>query len=324
MRIRKIKAQDKDAVLDYLQRYPYKDMQRRTQGLDISLLNEYHCKSILEQAQSTDAYIGMNNKGEVVGLAIVRPRPWHSEVFEMRMAKVSPFLLFGGTSRQRETFMSQLLDKFDSKKYDHVELRVDVNEWENVALLENHGFHCVDCSIKLNFNLQTSRLTLPRLPDTRYKVTACKERDNEQLMEISRNTHKFNHFFSDPTLDTDKAHELFAQWINKTCTSLAYRVWVAYRDEKALGFSTILVNEKFNKAVKRKICVLDFIAVRKGYQGKGIGRWLLNESLIRMRRDEEFEHLELRTSINNFQALNLYSTNGFYVISVDTILTRKV
>lgn len=324
MRIRKIAPTDRERIVRYLEEYPYKELQRCAQGLDKKQLSEYHCQRILKSVEKNDSLVAENKHREVIGLAIITPRPWHSKVFGLKMCKVFPFLLFRGEKKERENLITSLLTKISEKGYEHIELRVDVNERENVALLEKKSFRVVDSSIKMYINLETARLVLPRLPDKSFKIFTCREAHLEQIKEIARLSHQYNHFFSDFSLRQEMVKELFAQWVEKCWRELAYKVWVATKRDKILGFAIVLDNPDFNQALKKKIAVLDFMAVRPEVQGRGIGRWLLNETLIRLRRDEDFDQVELRTSINNYPALNLYATNGFYFIGADTILVKNL
>lgn len=323
MNIREIKASDSERIYQYLAEYPYKELQRRAQGLDKTLLSEYHRQRILAAAETNDSLIAFDAAHQVLGLAVIQPRPWHSKVFGVKMCKIAPFLLYKGKRAERSKFIKALLAKCRAQGYKHIELRVDVNEWEQVALLEQYGFHFVDCSIKMFINLESARLVLHRLPDRSFKVYRCRETHLPQLQEIARLSHQYNHFFADSFLNQERVRELFAQWVEKCWRELAYKMWVASRRDEILGFAIILTNPDFNQAVKQNIAVLDFIAVRPEVQGQGIGRWLLSEILIRLRRDEGFSQLELRTSINNYPALNLYATTGFHFIGADTIMSKN-
>ena len=140
MKIRKIKSADKKQLLDFLSEYPYKDMQRRAQGLDNEKLADFHCKKILALAEKNESLIGISPHGDVLGIAILIPRPWHSSVFDIPMVKVSPFLLVHPDKNLKKRFLHELVGKIDTKKFKHTELRVDVNEWETIALLENIRF----------------------------------------------------------------------------------------------------------------------------------------------------------------------------------------
>ncbi len=325
MNLKKIKKSDKEDILEYVSHYPHKDLQRRAQGFDPKKTAEYHTRRILDLSEKHEGYIGREKNGNISGLCVIQSRQWHSSIFGMKMCKLSPFLLFKGSQASRKKFIDSILVKIKTKKYEHVELRVDVNEWGNVALLEEKGFHFVDCSIKMYINLETGRLTEPKAPQGPYKiVTGCTDAQIEQIKEISKLAHQYNHFFSDTTLDVKNAHELFGEWIEKCCRHLACKIIVALHRDNVMGFAIILANRELNQKLKRNIAILDFIAVDPTFQGKGVGRWLLNETLVRLRRDDEFEQVELRTSINNYPALNLYSTNGFFFVAADTILTRRI
>ncbi|MCD6385057.1 GNAT family N-acetyltransferase [Candidatus Sumerlaeota bacterium] len=299
MQIRRIKPGDREQILHYLLEYPYKELQRRAQALDKDKVSDYHCRRIMRLAKQNDSFLAIDKKSGIIGLTILQPRPWHSEVFGLKMCKLASFLLYRGTRELKEQFIKYVLMKTQSKGYKHIELRVDVNEWENVGLLEARGFRFVDSSLKMYLNLETAHLCLPRVPDKSFKIVERVESYVEQLKEIARSAHMYNHFFADISLSFDKTQELFAQWIEKCSRELACKVLVATRRERAVGFATVLVNQEFNQLMQRKIAILDFIAVHPDFQGRGVGRWLLNETLLRLRRDDDFEQVELRTSITN-------------------------
>jgi ribosomal protein S18 acetylase RimI-like enzyme len=321
MRIRKIKPEDKEGILEFIDKYPYKELQRKAQNLDKGRLNEFHCRRILENASNRESLIGFNSKGNVTGIAILDPRPWHSEIFEKTMVKVSPFLLHSTSTSSRERFIKELFLRIEKKKYQHIELRVDVNEWENVALLEANGLRFVDCSIKLFTNLDRRDNVMEGV-NKPLEIEECREEHLDRVKSISRAAHQFNHFFADTSLERSKAEELFTQWVEKCYYTLAHRFWLAMEGKRIMGFATILAGKAFNKFMGRNIAVLDFIAVAPEFQGKGVGKRLLLDVLDRL-REEDFEQVELRTSINNYPALNLYVSNGFHIIGTDTILTMN-
>ena len=66
----------------------------------------------------------------------------------------------------------------------------------------------------------------------------------------------------------------------------------------------------------RRIGIVDFTAVNEERQGAGVGGRLLRESLARLFA-AGYEWVELKTMLDNLQAVSFYEKNGFRLISAE-------
>jgi GNAT superfamily N-acetyltransferase len=152
------------------------------------------------------------------------------------------------------------------------------------------------------------------------EVVDFDERHEGEVLRIAGSAHEYNHFYADPNLPRELTDELFRRWVKRCINGLAKEIYVAKMGKEVAGFATFLSNERFNGAIGKKVAILDYIVLDRVYQGKGIGSIFLNKCL--KAELGKYEIVELRTSHNNYSALNLYIKSCFQHISSDIIMHR--
>jgi len=95
----------------------------------------------------------------------------------------------------------------------------------------------------------------------------------------------------------EKTYEMIKQLFNEN-----YQVYLLEVKEP-IGYFALTINKK---------CSLDYLAVKKKFQGKGYGRLLLKKAIQIAKR----KPIELAVWAKNFPALALYNKFGFYVTQV--------
>jgi len=310
------------SIKSLLRGYPYRAFQQRRQEIDRDKLADMlwdQLKGGLNDA-SKDHALAFDGT-TLLGMAGLIPDAWHSEVFGLRMAKIQPFLIYPAPRQAGPLLIETLLGHARQRGYAHLSCRVDASDWPAMQLLEQAGFWLVDGSQKLTRRLGGRPFETVAPPED-IEMGPLREGDEERLAAIASAAHDTNHFFNDPSLGAEAARRLFAEWVRRCCRGLARHVFVARNGREPVGFVTYLGAVALKKYLGLNLIVLDFIVTDRSWQGKGIARWLLSESLNALAG--RYDWVELRTSFNNYPALSLYHRLGFETIASDVILHKKI
>ena len=331
-------AADGPAITALFRDYPYRAFQQRRQGIDPAKLSamlwEQTEKAMSQTtadfalAASKGAGEGKGGKAGVVGLAGLVPDLWHAQVFGKRMAKIQPFLAYREPAAAGPALLQAVLDHAARRGYEHVSCRLDASDWDSIRLLESRGFYLVDGSQKLARRLGPRPFESAAGSDD-LVIDEFRKGEEDRLAAIASRSHTTNHFYNDPALGVEAGRRLFEEWVKRCCRGLARHVFVARRlgsggggrggeSEEPVGFVTYLGADALKKHLGLSLIVLDFVVVDAAWQGKGVGRWLLAETLNAI--GAGYDWVELRTSYNNYPALALYHKLGFETIASDVIL----
>jgi len=297
--------------------FPYKQYQQAAQGLDRALLSEFLLENFMRHMDSRLVQSALAVRGkEILGLASLIPDPWHSEIYNMPMGKISYFVSYHDPKEVSPALLEFILAAARKQGILHLALRFDANEWDNIHLFEQKGFYLVDCSVKMSVALPCEQpaemLAIDLVPyEPRYR---------DALMRIAATSHQYNHYYCDPVLPTEATNRLFAAWVEKCCDKLGKHIFVARRDTTIIGFAIFLANEQLCQKLGVRVAILDFVVVHQEQQGKGFGTAILAQSLRQLAG--QYDYVELRTSHTNYPALNLYGKFGFHIVATDILLHR--
>lgn len=295
--------------------FPYRQYHQTAQGLDRRLLSEFLLENFVRhvdagRVQSTLAIRG----NEIVGLASVIPDPWHSNIYNMPMGKISHFVSYHDPKEVSPALLEFILGEARKQGIHHLASRFDANEWDNIHLFEQEGFYLVDCSIKMSARLPCGQ----HAETTAIEIVPYEPRYKDRLMRIASTSHQYNHYYCDPVLPTEATNRLFAAWVEKCCDELGKHIFVACQDGKVVGFAIFLANEQLHQKVGIRVAILDFVVVAQEQQGKGFGTAILANTLRQLAA--KYDYVELRTSHTNYPALNLYGKFGFRIVATDILL----
>lgn len=332
MEITELTADTIDAAATLLEQYPYKQMQRRAQGLDPDKLQPFYLRGIElglgEQHPHWIAAEGDRPKA----MAALRRNEWHSKIFGRSMGTITTWINTEAPEAG-EALLDQVEGAAQEWKLDHLSVRIDGEDYSNLHLFERRGFALVDVSLK--FSLPASAWeAIPRLANENAERTVreAQVEDVGWMMKLGAAGHTMNHFRNDPSLPEERTRELFGQWVRRCAETLAYRIY-AICDEagEGRGFVIYLRNRSFAKAVGRNPLILDTIVLDPAVQTGGWGTALLGESLAREREqgigqgpDSGFDYCELRTSQHNHPALAFYEKLGFRICATDFIIHKSL
>ena len=109
----------------------------------------------------------------------------------------------------------------------------------------------------------------------------------------------------DNAISKDKLYELASKYEKNGIFILAKE------HGNITGYAAIYCNDKDGRTA-----FLSTIVIRKAYQGKGIGRSLIEEA-VKYSKQSEMKKLRLQVSAKNEKAIRFYKKIGFSIISTD-------
>lgn len=192
-----------------------------------------------------------------------------------------------------------------AKKVDCLYLLLDVDEQDKIRVAEKNGFHLVDLRITLARSLQPE--TSPWISSSTGIRTAT-EKDIAPLRSIAATNHTDSRFYSDGNFPVSSCDELYATWIEKSCTGYADAVLVAEKEGIASGYTSCHINKDGSGQI-------GLVGVSSSCQGEGLGKGLINESL-RWFASAGCKRVEVVTQGKNVGAQRLYQKSGFLTSSI--------
>lgn len=163
-----------------------------------------------------------------------------------------------------------------------------------IHALEDAGFHLMDV-----------RMTLERRVGAAAHSSATRPAqasDVEGLRAIARASHRDTRFHADPGFPADRSDELYATWIEKSCSGYADRVIVSERDGAAVGYLSLHVSGSSAR--------VGLVGVSQAWRRHGVGRELLAGALSWL-SSCGVERVSVVTPGRNAAAQALYQSMGF-------------
>ncbi len=309
---------DLNSLIELFSSYPHKKFQQKFQNIDKKILTGFFAEGFIKSAKQKDTIsLIIKRNNSVIAAGGVSYNDWHTQNFGIRMGRISNFVINPESMFPPKILLDILLHNASELNLRHLSCRFDADEWENIHLCESEGFYLVDCSVKFGLGLP-SKIR----PDEKFniEIVPCSDKYLDAIMTIAATSHQTNHFYADKNLPKEKTQQLFANWVKRLAYGNAKSIYVALKDNNPIAFIIFLENRTFNQKLAVKIAILDYVVLDKKLQGQGLGSELLAKTLSMLEND--FEHVELRTSHNNYAAVNTYQKFGFKLISTDIVMHK--
>ncbi|MBZ5555728.1 MAG: hypothetical protein LAO77_00490 [Acidobacteriia bacterium] len=149
--------------------------------------------------------------------AIIRPLPWDSAFFGLKMAKLAHVLHADETPRAAvAAVIESALRQCRERGIQHVAARIDAADATAIQLLEDAGFRMVDALATYIYHPKRE----PPPPIKEMGVLRLfRPEDTEQIIAITREAYRGfqGRYHLDPHLDKSRADELYIEWARKCC-----------------------------------------------------------------------------------------------------------
>jgi dTDP-4-amino-4,6-dideoxy-D-galactose acyltransferase len=122
-------------------------------------------------------------------------------------------------------------------------------------------------------------------------------------------SHTDSRFYNDGGFERERCDELYATWIENSCTGYADTVFVSDLGKGAVAYLSCHLKTKDQGNI-------GLFAVDSSHQGMGIGRRLIKRA-ISWFREQGVTTIDVVTQGRNFQAQSIYQKCGFMTKSME-------
>ncbi len=324
MTIRSLTPEDLEAAATLFERYPYKSVQRTAQKLTPERLVRFYTSNLGRDIEAgRDRWIAFEKK-EITALGGFSDDSYHSKIYSLKMAKVTPWLVLPECTEHEELW-GAVEAHARSQSVEHLSIRLDGEDYPSLHFFEDREFRLIDVSLKFSLPLSAGEVRAAiESPRSGWSIRKMVATDAEWMIPLGGGGHGQNHFLNDPHLDPEATRTLFSNWVQRCIEGLAYTIYVIEDPTgQGRGFVIYLRNSTFAKAVGRNPLILDYVVIDPKIRGGGMGPWLIQDSLLREQK-QGFDYCELRTSQHNHRAVIGYEKLGFRLCASDFILHRKL
>lgn len=219
---------------------------------------------------------------------------WDSEFFGFRIAQATE-------NRLTSSNVEQILEWCGTKGIDCLYFLADADDPATVRLAEDHHFLLVDLRVTLERTLD--RVPRAELAGGDFVVRQATPEDIPALGAIARESHLDSRFFYDPGFPRYRCEALYETWIGKSCQDYADLVLVADIQGASAGYVSCHKGIQGNGRI-------GLMAVRREFQGRGMGRALIQEALAWFAA-RSIMHVSVVTQGRNASAQRFYQDSGF-------------
>ena len=136
-------------IQDLLDRYPYKSAQRLAQGISRERLLEFHRSRLASRLLSDQPTWVVERDGDLVALGGLEDDSWHSEIYGIKMGKISPWLNVI-EPEAGIVLMDAVLKGAAAERFNHLSVRLDGEDFGNLPAFDSAGVLLSAGSLKFN------------------------------------------------------------------------------------------------------------------------------------------------------------------------------
>lgn len=223
----------------------------------------------------------------------IRPLEWDSNYFQVKSSKV---IL---NKQLRNDEKNDLLLKM--KQYEFITIQNVNNE-----PLNNHWIGSSTTAFLTDVNVQFIKPISANDPKTcvTEKVVISNNFDfHDEIVDIASESFVYSRFYNDPNIDKNKSREIYKNWVINSFHNEKKYFTLIFVDGKISGFLLFSFIDSHNS-------VIELIAISSQFQKMSLGMKLIH-STITFLREKNKNFLQVGTQIDNVQAMNFYTKNGF-------------
>ncbi len=314
MPLRPLTPSDRPLLEKLLRENPFKESQIQFQKLDINKLTAFHSTSIFAQASDPDTPVWVFERGSHVGLVGLRKSENHSAFFGIPVFSIEPVISYMLRMDEKQEIVLLIGDILEYKGARVVWGKCDENEGDLAKCFFQVGADYCGTTIRMSRWLDSTQN--PPSSEGLLIRDATRE-DLPTLRRIAGEGHTHSHFLRDPNLPEERKPEVFPSYLTH-CFENANRPILTAVDEtgKLLGFSLILCPSNQMERLGQTIGIVDFIVTDPRARNRGVGSGLLSASLDIL-RERGYTLVELKTMLDNLQAITFYQKHGFRILSAE-------
>ncbi|PIQ85193.1 MAG: hypothetical protein COV74_09550 [Candidatus Omnitrophica bacterium CG11_big_fil_rev_8_21_14_0_20_45_26] len=230
-------------------------------------------------------------------MPLIRYLPWDSRFFGIKIGQIT-------ARRLTRLSLCQIRQKAKQHRFKCLYLVLEKQSKKIQTLLQSNRLILVDCKTTL-----AKRLLVTKKQSTEVGSIVCfQKRYLRDLIRISGNViSRESRFSVDSKFGRKSAKKLYEEWVKRSVLqSYARQALICERGKRAVGLLTL--------RQKKAGMYIDLFGVDRPYQGKGIGRALLQAAEV-WAKSKKIKLLKVVTQKKNKTALRAYRAQGFRIVS---------
>ena len=249
---------------------------------------------------------------KLIGVAILKPSRWDSEILGINTTKISVFV-----KKYQKSVVDKLLTVLHNKAVENniqlIFTRINLNNIFLIQHLLSQNYFLADILISLN-KIEERESVVDIKQPSNLIIEDVKMEYEEKLVDITRSAYIYSHYYTDTLIHFEKAEKIYIEWIKNSLRGYANKILVAKQNKHIVGYITC----KVIPIGKSRYGLIDLIAVRKSYQQKDIGLHLILSALKWF--SNHVRTVYVATQAQNIAAIRLYEKTGFRIVSSEATL----
>jgi len=303
--VREYRPADEVSVGELLASYPYNDLRRYrlfSREKQTAYLRHKLAASLRE-----GTVLLAERDGAVQALAAVRPLPWDSSIFGIRMGQAPFFIHRGPASRDDALLLAEaLLESARASGLAHLNARADADDFTLMQCLEAKGFYLADTIVTYIFIPRRQELGHGK---RLFKTRVYRPEDHDAVLHVAAVAYRgfIGRYHADPHLPRERCDRLYEAWARQLLDGgIAERIIVAERKGKVVGF--------LGYRMKKDILAATGIRCGGGLGGclpEGFGAYtaILEEAMREGMHRYDMQDFE--TQLNNINIVRIYQKLNF-------------
>lgn len=222
---------------------------------------------------------------------------WDSQFFGLNVARCLPTTL-------NPEQMPLILDWCSENQIDCLYFLSESDAPQTVQLVETHGFHLVDIRLTLE-----KTFSAPPPDPQDMDIHTSQTADIPLLRKIASHSFTESRFYYDGHFPTERCDELYATWIEKSCSGYADSVWVIEVQGQPAGFISCHCYPDDGRGQ------IGLFGIDTAARGQGLGRRLIQHALHWFHQ-QGLHHVEVVTQGRSIAAQRAYQQAGFRTSAV--------
>ncbi|MEC1338523.1 GNAT family N-acetyltransferase [Bacillus velezensis] len=271
-------------------------MYRLRENLAQDMIHAFlHQKGI--QPEAYESSLCLLEENSLQGVILYENSSWESQLFRKNIINVK--LAAANSTGQLKRLFQAFYAARRAAGTDFIFIKIpaeDIGAMQVVQQLPNAYF--VGSLLKLVSPVRVYNSTPP------FEITEAGPGDTEAIRRLARDAFTKSRYYQDPHLSYESANRLFEEWARNNAEGRASLQFAATYKGETVGFvQGLSKGDEF---------VLDLMAVKPGFEGKGAGFHLAAHVIEQSLR---FQHktVSAGTQLHNVRAIRLYERMGFKV-----------
>ncbi len=231
---------------------------------------------------------------------MIKHLEWDSKLLKKNIGEIKDIPI-------KEEIIKEHIDEAKNRSYKYLIIRLKDFKCSELLLLTKYGFYISDIGITLKASLKEIVTT-----QNKYSIREATQEDIESLKRLIPGLFIQSRFYNDPFFSKRDADLIFLKWIENSIK------------KEAADIVFVIPRKAFITCKKKgSIGEISLIGVKKGEEGKGLGRALVSRA-VKWFKDNKISSVHVRTQLKNTRALNFYESLGFKIDSYDIVMALSL